>query len=191
VRQGLTFIYGDMGSGKSLHGVLDAYIAYSLGHKVYSNMKSLRVPHEFVDLWTLLEEAEHPRLGGQEKKFMLLDEVQTIADGYAPPSNPYIRKLRILFSQFRKRHINLDYISQFSTGPHYSLRHLTNNLIACDAIYNFGEDEPIRIDYYWTELKRHGMSKMRHGAYSWTRDMFTFLYPLYDTFEITEAPTIE
>lgn len=190
MRQGLTFIYGEMGSGKTLMGVLDAIIAYSLGWKVYSNVKSLKVPNTYVDLWSLLDEAEHPKLGGEEKKFMLLDEVQTIADGYSPPSSPYIRKLRILFSQFRKRHIYLDYISQFATGPHFSLRHLTNTLIACDATYTFGDNEPIRIDYYWTELKRHRMGRIRHGVYSWTREMFRFLYPYYDTYEITEAPEI-
>lgn len=171
-------------------GVLDAVIAYSLGWEVFTNIKSLKIPNTYVDLWSLLDEAENPKLENNKNKFMLLDEVQTIADGYSPPSSPYIRKLRILFSQFRKRHINLDYISQFATGAHFSLRHLTNTLIACDAQYNVGDNEPVRIDYYWTELKRHRVNKVRHGVYSWDRTMIRYLYPYFNTYEVTEAPEI-
>ena len=193
MKKGITFIYGEMGSGKTLLGAWRAYLAYSRDKEIYTNVKSLRIPHTYVDLWELLDEAEKPKWDTLKKKWFLLDEIQTIADGYAPPSNSYIRKLRILFSQFRKRHAKLDFVSQFPTGAHFSLRTLTNCIIACDAHYPPDNDEdepPTRIDYYWQDIKRTRLGHIPHGNFYFDqRDLHElFQLNLYDTFEVIESP---
>ena len=191
MKKGLTFIYGEMGSGKTLLGALRAYIQWSKGREIYTTVQSLRIPHVDVDLWRLLDEAENPKWDSVAKKWFLLDEIQTIADGYAPPSNKYIRQLRILFSQFRKRHAKLDFVSQFPTGAHFSLRTLTNTIIQCDAKYPEEDDDapPYQIDYYWQDIVRNRQTTPPHGHFTFDRKDLQDLFKLklYNTFEVIES----
>ena len=147
--------------------------------------------HVDVDLWRLLDEAENPKWDSVAKKWFLLDEIQTIADGYAPPSNKYIRQLRILFSQFRKRHAKLDFVSQFPTGAHFSLRTLTNTIIQCDAKYPEEDDDapPYQIDYYWQDIVRNRQTTPPHGHFTFDRKDLQDLFKLklYNTFEVIES----
>lgn len=190
VLDGISFVYGDMGSGKSLYGAFRSDLMYSVfKREIYSNSRSLKVPHKHVDIDELIDEAENPHWDKDTKKYFFLDEVKTIADGYSPPTTDTIRKLRILFTQFRKRHAIVDYCDQLETGPQYFLRRLTNYIVSCDADRHFGEENPYRIVYRWLQIKRDMMvTKIRHGAWAWDKQVIEAIGNLYNTYEIIEAP---
>lgn len=188
---GISFVNGEMGSGKSLYATFRSLVFHGLGRQIFSNSKSLKVPHTHVDLDELLNEAEYPHWNTDTPKYFFLDEIKTIADGYAAPSSKDIRQLRILFTQFRKRHAIVDYLDQLETGGAYFLRRLTNYVVECEASRHFGEEEPYKIAYRWARINRTIMlSNNKHGGWIWNRQHLRAIYPYYDTFEIIEAPTL-
>ncbi|RLG01272.1 MAG: hypothetical protein DRN49_01635 [Thaumarchaeota archaeon] len=116
--------YGELGTGKTLSAVLEAYRAYLRGQTVYSNIW-LNFPHKKIE--TVLE------LFDVENGFLLLDEIWHLADSRRSMSllNDAVS---LLLLRSRKRDFDVIYTQQHYLQVDRRIRYVTDIWIKPEMI---------------------------------------------------------
>jgi hypothetical protein len=118
---------GDMGSGKTLSMVKQAYELYKKGHKIYSNFH-LSFPHTILTLEEILNYAESNT--NFVNSVWLLDEITLLMDSRRSSSSKNLY-LSYVILQSRKRSFWLFFTTQYIHMVDRRLRSATNCLVEC------------------------------------------------------------
>jgi len=192
----VTFYYGTLGSGKTLHCVFDCYLAHRLGKKILTNAHLIGIPYTYFNLQDIVNEVYNPAFDTDEQKFLFLDEISTICDAWNA-ANRQNKIVSDFFVQMRKRNIEMVYTTAYITGAVNRLRELTDLFVRCESKTRHGESEPYEFKFHWVDiaqlrlLGREGARKIRHGTQTWPVALASLFYPYYRTKQVIVTQELE
>lgn len=187
----VTFYYGKTGSAKTLNAVYDAFVDRLRGRRVFSNLKSLRIPQCVYVSPSNMIRALNPNLvndsteillNSKEPKTLILDEISKWWDSrrHADKKNQY---LAYFIDQSRKRNINLIVVDQHIGGFDLRGRQHVDKLIRCMCEYEpntIDTNKPIPLNFHcWVSDLEWGRA---YKFYTPAKALEPF-YDLYDTYE--------
>lgn len=164
---------GNMGSGKTLSMVKEAYSLYNKGFTIYSNIK-LNFPHKDYDS-SLLEGYATDNKSFYKAVF-LLDEAHIFMDSRASLSRRN-KVLTAFLTQTRKKDVILIFTTQFIHQIDKRLRHVCDAIIECYGKQFKGEHYVLnRINVFKIEGVLTYNSIFKAKPY----------YELYDSYEVVK-----
>lgn len=191
------FFYGNVGSGKTLHAVYEAWKDWLRGRQIFSNMRSLRIPNSQyvrpIDIITSL----NPKLttnkafttsllNDRTPKTLLIQEIGKWWNKRTHSSQTN-RFMNYFVDQCRKRNISLIVDDQHLTGYDIDGRSLTDILTRCQGHYEDRDrTKPISFEYWQLHLDEYdntGKRKLLHYKVPWI--LAKPITELYNTYEHT------
>lgn len=172
------FYYGDVGSGKTLRAVMDAYFDFCSGRQIWSNIDTLKLPQVYITAYDLINIIIDPNINisNEPAKTLIIDETHTQADSRT--SSSWInRHLTYFFSQSRKMGFNVIYVSQFLTGYDIRMRQLTKEVIRCIRKTN-RDGDLTGFEYVVWDTIDQKLTK----RYTIPTQLAQWFYQLYDTY---------
>lgn len=198
------FFYGNVGSGKTLHAVYDAWKDWARGRRIFANIH-LNIPDSQyvrpIDILTSLNPklTTNPKftttlLNDRTPKTLLLQEIGKWWNKRTHSSQAN-RFINYFVDQCRKRNINLIVDDQHLTGYDVDGRSLTDILTRCQGHYlDRDRTIPIAFEYWQLHLDEYdstGKRKMIHYKIPWELAQYICgndkkgIVGLYNTFEHT------
>jgi len=165
---------GNMGSGKTLSMVKEAFNLFNKGYTIYSNIK-LNFPHKVLDMEEILSYANEDK--SFHKAVFLIDEAHIFIDSRRSASKRSLL-MTYFITQTRKKDVTLLYTTQNIGQVEKRLRQQTDIICECfSKVYN-----AIHII-----LNKFSVFRMEGIAVHHKVFLGIKYYDLYNTYEVVKS----